>query len=67
MEKNNNTTQKPRDALRNRLKGTLSAWKLDSTSVRDRIQSVDDRTPEPGITDTQFEDSFILGRKIGYF
>ena len=56
-----------RESIRNRLKGTLSSWKLDPNVLGDRKQSVSDRTPEPVITNTQFEDSFRLGRKIGIY
>ena len=67
MEKNMNSKTSMRDAIKNRLKGTLSAWKLDPNALGDRKQSVSDRTPEPGITKTHFDTAFSLGRKIGIY
>ena len=67
MEKNNDSKASKRDCIRNRLKGTLSAWKLTPNALGDRKQSVGDRTPEPGITNTHFDHSFSLGHKIGIF
>lgn len=47
------------------MKGTLGAWKLNLVKQKSRNIGIEDRTPEPGITETNFEDMYELGKKIG--
>ena len=65
MEKNINTTQSKREAIRDRLKGSLANWKLNQQTIKGLGKTVEDRQSEPVITDRQFDDCFTLGRKIG--
>lgn len=65
MEQQGNQKGSKRDSIRNKLKGSLSSWKLDPLSQNNRSVKIDDRTPEPGITENRFDEMFELGKKIG--
>ena len=55
-----------RNQIKERLKGTLSAWKIDpKPNQHAKYIDLRDRIPIVGETEFTFDDLFRLGRKIG--
>lgn len=54
-----------RKKIRESLKNTLKAWKVDTEKKRESDQVIHDRTPYQGVMKYFFEDRFDLVKKIG--